>query len=208
MLEDMQLHNYSPHTIDGYLHYVAQCAKHFHASPDRLGPEDIRTSQLYLLQQHVSNRTPRSPQRCPSSSHATRFKALILAPSSLKHRAILAMLYATGVRVSELGQLKGTDIDSERMAFRVRQGKDQRDRFVMRSPDLLPLLRRYWKLYQLQSGSFPGTALPRRSAAAAAPSSAKKPATPPNSLRPFIRISCATLLRRICWKLGVDLHHI
>jgi len=47
MLEDMQIRNYSPHTIDGYLRYAAQFAKHFGTSPDRLGPEHIRTYQLH-----------------------------------------------------------------------------------------------------------------------------------------------------------------
>jgi integrase len=42
------------------------------------------------------------------------------------------------------------------MVIRVRQGKGKRDRFVMLSPNLLPLLRRYWKLYQLHSWLFPG----------------------------------------------------
>src|SRR5437764_14702721 len=56
MLEDMQIRNYSPHTIDGYLRYVAQFAKHFHTSPDRLGSEHIRTYQLHLLQRQVSER--------------------------------------------------------------------------------------------------------------------------------------------------------
>ena len=60
------------------------------------------------------------------------------------------------MRVSELCQLQGTDIDSQRMVIRVRQGKGKRDRFVMLSPNLLPLLRRYWKLYQLKSWLFPG----------------------------------------------------
>ena len=54
MLEDMQIRNYSPHTIDGSLRYVAQFAKHFHTSPDRLGAEHIRTYQLHLLQQQAS----------------------------------------------------------------------------------------------------------------------------------------------------------
>src|SRR6266581_9236255 len=54
MLEDLQIRNYSPHTIDGYLRYVAQFAKHFRTSPDRLGPEHIRTYQLHLLRQQVS----------------------------------------------------------------------------------------------------------------------------------------------------------
>jgi integrase/recombinase XerD len=43
MLEDMQIRNYSPHTIDGYLRYVAQFAKHFGTSPDLLNAEHVRT---------------------------------------------------------------------------------------------------------------------------------------------------------------------
>ena len=183
MLEDMQLRNYSPHTIDGYLRSVAQFAKHFHTSPDRLGAEDIRTYQLFLLQQQVSKSTfiqtvcglrffyettlgrawmadyilyPKKPKTLPVILSRAEVKALLLAPRHLKHRAILATLYATGLRVSELCQLQGTDIDSKRMIIQVRQGKGQRDRVVMLSPDLLPLLRRYWKLYQLQSWLFPG----------------------------------------------------
>jgi len=53
-LEDMQIRNYSPHTIDGYLRYVAQFAKHFDTSPDRLDAEHIRTYQLHLLHQQAS----------------------------------------------------------------------------------------------------------------------------------------------------------
>src|SRR5499427_8439120 len=183
MLEDMQIRNYSPHTIDAYLRSVAQFAKHFHASPDRLGPEHIRTYQLHLLQQQVSESVfiqtvcalrllyettlhrpwmveyipyPKKPKTLPVILSRDEVTALLLAPRHLKHRVILATLYATGVRVSELCQLQGTDIDSQRMVIRIRQGKGKRDRFVMLSPNLLPLLRRYWKRYQLQSWLFPG----------------------------------------------------
>src|SRR5262244_2812769 len=54
MLEDLQIRNYSPHTIDGYLRYVGQFAKRFHTSPDHLGPEHIRTYQLHLLHTQAS----------------------------------------------------------------------------------------------------------------------------------------------------------
>src|SRR5437764_843273 len=183
MFEDRQIRNYSPHTIDGYLRYVTQFAKYFGTSPDRLGPEHIRTYQLHLLHQQASKSIfiqtvcalrflyettlgrpwmvdfipcPIKPKTLPVILSGDVVKALLLAPRHLKHRAILATLYATGVRVSELCQLRGTDIDSQRMVIHVRQGKGKRDRVVMLSPNLLPLLRRYWKLYQLQSWLFPG----------------------------------------------------
>ncbi len=169
MLENMQIRNDSPHTIDGSLRSVAQFAKHFHTSPDRLGPEHIRTYQLHLLHTQVSESIfiqtvcalrffyettlgrpwmvdyipyPKKPKTLPVILSRDEVKALLLAPRHLKHRVILATLYATGVRVSELCQLQGTDIDSQRMVIHVRQGKGKRDRFVMLSPDLLPLLRR------------------------------------------------------------------
>ncbi|HEY5865980.1 MAG TPA: site-specific integrase [Candidatus Tectomicrobia bacterium] len=183
MLEDMQLRSYSPNTIDGYLRSVAQFAKHFRTSPDRLGPEDIRTYQLFLIQQQVSRSTfiqtvcalrffyektlgqawmvehipyPRRQKKLPLVLSQAEVAALLVAPRNLKHRAILATLYATGLRASELSQLQPPDIESQRLVIRVRQGKGQRDRLVMLPPRLLALLRHYWKLYRPQDWLFPG----------------------------------------------------
>src|SRR2546425_7507934 len=153
-------------------------------SPLHLGPDHIRTYQQFLIaEQKASWGTfiqavcalrffyettlhrpwmveylpyPKKPRTLPVILSRDEVKALLLAPRHLKHRVILATLYATGVRVSELCQLQGTDIDSQRMVIHVRQGKGKRDRFVMLSPDLLPLLRRYWNSYQLTSWLFPG----------------------------------------------------
>src|SRR5215831_12568520 len=51
MIEDLQIRNYSPHTIEAYVRSVANFAKHFGKSPDLLTPENVREYQLFLIQQ-------------------------------------------------------------------------------------------------------------------------------------------------------------
>ena len=75
---------------------------------------------------------------------------------SLKHRTILTVCYAAGLRISEAVRLQPTDIDSQRMVLRVEQGKGQKDRYVMLSPRLLELLRTWWRVAKPQPWLFPG----------------------------------------------------
>ena len=184
MLEDLQLRNYSPLTIACYLRCVADFARHFGTSPESLGPDHVRTYQLFLIQEKQVSWSsvvqtvcalrffsrvtlgrpamleyiapPRRPHTLPIILSQTEVAALLTAPRNVKHRAILATLYATGLRVAELCQLQVTDIDSARMVLRVRQGKGQLDRYVMLSPKLLPVLRQYWQQYKPRPWLFPG----------------------------------------------------
>jgi integrase/recombinase XerD len=64
--------------------------------------------------------------------------------------------YAAGLRVSEVVFLKVADIDSQRMVIRVEQGKGGRDCYVMLSPQLLKILRAYWRLTRPTRWLFPG----------------------------------------------------
>ena len=57
-------------------------------------------------------------------------KAVLEAPKNLGHRAILATLYGTGLRVSEAIKLKVCDLDRDRKVIWVRKGKGQKDRQV------------------------------------------------------------------------------
>lgn len=184
MLEDLQLRNYSAHTMRAYLHCVADFAKHFGTSPEHLGPEQVRTYQLFLVQEKqvawpsvvqtvcalrffyrvTLGRPvmleyivpPRRPFTLPTILSQAEVAAVLSVSRHLKHRAILTTLYAAGLRVSELCQLQVTDIDSARMVLRVRQGKGQQDRYVMLSPKLLPLLRQYWPQDKPRPWLFPG----------------------------------------------------
>jgi integrase/recombinase XerD len=184
MIADLQLRNYSPRTIEAYVRCVASFATHFHQSPDQLGPAHVREYQLFLVQQKKAswalfNQTvcalrffyqvtlgrkemiehipyPRHEKRLPTVLSQAEVAALLQATSNLKHRAILTTTYAAGLRVSEVANLRPTDIDSQRQLIIVRQGKGRKDRLVMLSPHLLDLLRQYWKAYRPAQWLFPG----------------------------------------------------
>jgi site-specific recombinase XerD len=64
---------------------------------------------------------------------------------NLKHRTIMMTIYAAGLRVSELINLRVTDIDSQRQLIRIGQAKGHKDRQVVFSPKLLEALWTYWK---------------------------------------------------------------
>jgi site-specific recombinase XerD len=76
--------------------------------------------------------------------------------TSRKHRAILTTCYAAGLRISEAVALTLPAIDSQRMALRVDQGKGQKDRYVMLSPQLLEILRDWWRVERPGHWLFPG----------------------------------------------------
>jgi integrase/recombinase XerD len=83
---------------------------------------------------------------------------LIDAARGLKQRVLLMSAYSAGLRVSELVNLKITDIDPARMMLGVRQGKGGKDRYAILSKNLLVELRQYWKRYGPAVWLFPNRA--------------------------------------------------
>jgi site-specific recombinase XerD len=183
MIEDMTVRNLSPATQRSYVHAVTKFSRFFGCSPDRLDLEDVRTFQVHLVAGGVSwsafnqtvcalrfffgvtlgraglpERIPhaREPRRLPVVLSADEVVRFLDAVSWLKHRAALTTAYAAGLRVSEVVNLKVTDIDSSRMLIRVEQGKGAKDRYVMLSPQLLGILRSYWRLTRPVRWLFPG----------------------------------------------------
>jgi integrase/recombinase XerD len=80
---------------------------------------------------------------------------LIDAASNLQSRAILMLLYSTGIGRSELVRLRVEDIDSKRMIVHIRQGKGGKDRDVPMCPKLLETLREYWRWKKTKTWLFP-----------------------------------------------------
>ena len=106
------------------------------------------------------------PRRLPSVLSIEEVsKVLAAAPGpGLKYRAALSISYGAGLRASEVCSLKVSDIvplarlrhDSDRMLIHVDEGKGGKDRKVMLSPDLLDLLRDYWREARPEGWLFPG----------------------------------------------------
>lgn len=81
---------------------------------------------------------------------------MIRVTTNLKHKAILVTIYSCGLRLSELLDLKITDIESDRGVIRIRDGKGKKDRTTILSELTLELLRRYYKLFRPSSYLFEG----------------------------------------------------
>jgi len=182
-IDDLRLRNYAQRTIETYVGRIVAFAKHFGRSPDLLGPEEVRTFQLHLLERRVSwssfnqavcalrflyGTTLGRPEQLPLIPYGKRPKTLpsVLAPQEVlrlidaaptpRDRIFLQVAYGCGLRLSELIHLRVTDIDSARMVIQVRQGKGAKDRLVPLSPRLLQELRDYWRRYQPSAWLFPG----------------------------------------------------
>ena len=87
----------------------------------------------------------RQPRKLPVVLSPEEVALLLDAAAGPKYKAALATAYGAGLRVSEVVALKVGDVDSTRMLLRVEQGKGRKDRHAMLSPQLLNLLRAWWR---------------------------------------------------------------
>jgi site-specific recombinase XerD len=185
MLEELQRRNYSKSTIRYYLQRVANFAQHFGRSPDKLGPDELRSYQAYLLRERklavgtVIARVaalrfffiktlrrrlplndipyPKHPRRLPTILTVEEVARLIDSARNLLDRTLLLVLYSTGMRNCEVRRLQVKDIDSNSMLIHIQHGKGGRDRYVPLSPKLLETLREYWRWMKPKTWLFPGT---------------------------------------------------
>ena len=87
----------------------------------------------------------REPQKLPPVMSVDEIKRLLAVACSLKTRVLLSLGYGCGLRASEIVRLKVKHIDSAQNIIRIEQSKGRKDRNVMLSPELLDLLRQWWK---------------------------------------------------------------
>jgi len=184
MAEAMALRGFAPKTRTAYLSWIRRLVQFSRALPDQLTNEQVRRYLLHLTQERKLSfstfnqalnavrfffievlkrplvleglRYQRPPRLLPVVLSREEVVRLLDATAELRERALLETAYATGMRVSEVVRLRLADIDSERMAIRVEQGKGHKDRYVMLSPSLLSTLREYWRATKPRVFLFPG----------------------------------------------------
>src|SRR6201987_647715 len=183
LITDLTAGGYSEKVRKTYVRHVRSFAAFLGRSPDTATSDDLRRFQLHMAQQQISAgsinaaiaalrffftvtlerpdlvrplTTVNKPRKAPVVLSEEEVARLLEAAPGLKYKAALSVAYGAGLRVSEVANLKAPDIDSERMTLRVEQGKGQRDRYVMLSPQLLELLRDWWRAARPQVWLFPG----------------------------------------------------
>jgi site-specific recombinase XerD len=182
MIEEMQLRGYAQSTIEGYVHSVAQLARHYRRSPDKLEEDEVRRYLLHLTldkkiargsfsvvlgglrffyQQalgrewkslHVAK--PRSEKKLPVVLSRDEVWRILDAIRIDVYRVCLTTIYACGLRLMEGASLQIPNVDSARGVLHLR-GKRQKDREVPLPTATLQLLRDHWRTHRSPTWLFP-----------------------------------------------------
>lgn len=180
--KDLQLKNYSDNTIKNYSCQVEMFLKGYEnqfTEPSKINEKVIKD---WLLQFKTRNAMchaisalklfykitikqpmkfryieyPRSEKKLPRVIDKQFLLDKLSLIENKKHKAILTLAYSTGMRVSEVINLKIVDIDSKRMVITIRQSKGRKDRIVALSQKVLELLREYFLEYNPKEYLFNG----------------------------------------------------
>jgi len=168
LIEEMKLKNFSPNTINIYLYYNQEFLHFCNKSPREVSHLDIREYLLHCIQKQYSSSTinlahnalafyygrilrkrvgdipyQKREQRIRVFASPEEIENMINALDNTKHKLIISLLYASGVRVSELVSLKIEDIDLQKRLLKVRQGKGNKDRHTILSKVVVELIRSY-----------------------------------------------------------------
>jgi len=172
MIEDMSARQLSPPTQKSHIRACKRFAAFLKRPPETATADDIRRFQLHLAESAMTichrNRTMtglkflfrvtlrrldlaaeiyhiKEPQKIPLVMSPDETKRLLAVAKTLKARVLFALGYGCGLRASEVVRLRVGDIDSAQGIIRVVQSKGRKDRNVMLSPEVLALLRQWWK---------------------------------------------------------------
>jgi site-specific recombinase XerD len=163
----------------------------------------IHNSKMVLEELH----RPKNAKKLPNVLSKEETLKLIDVTTNLKHKTLLALIYSSGLRISEAINMKITDIDSQRMLIHVKNAKGKKDRYTLLSIKVLGLLKEYYTIYKPKSFLFEGQSgeqYSSRTAQAVLHQSAKKAGITKQISLHTLRHSFATHLLES----GTDLRYI
>jgi len=99
---------------------------------------------------------PRREYKLPNVLSKEEIAIILRAHTNVKHRTMLSLIYACGLRRSELLHLKPSDVDSKRGLLIIRQAKGRKDRIAPISEKIIEMLREYYKIYKPKVWLFEG----------------------------------------------------
>jgi site-specific recombinase XerD len=155
--DERELDKIGSREIEGYLLHLrnskqSETAIHMAVNAIKFYYEQVlkKPKGIYDLQR------PKKPLKNVTVFSENEVTRIINAITNIKHKAMLMISYAAGLRISEIINLEIKDIDSERMMLHVRNAKGKKDREVILSEKLLHILRQYYILYKPKEYLFEG----------------------------------------------------
>ena len=180
MIQEMDIRGHDPKTKKAYIHSMVKFVEHFgNKDPESLGIQEIKDYQQYLLiecgyaarsvNRHIAGirffytnvlkmwwvkeeiTRVKAPKFIPTILSEEEIARMIDCTNSVFYKAVLMVLYSSGIRHNELRSLKTTDVDSNRMVLNIRGGKGGKDRQALLSPLAYRALRSYWLLFRMKN---------------------------------------------------------
>lgn len=173
MLEEMEVRGFDHKTVKVYIRAMERFMDFFGGKPESASADDIKKYQRYLRNErglapnsvngHICgirfyyrqilgrhqyvDLIPKIkvPSLAPVVLSEQEIASMITSVNKIFYKAVITLMYSSGLRNEELRNLKTVDIDSARMVIHVRSGKGRRDRQAILSQHALDLLRRYWR---------------------------------------------------------------
>ena len=180
----MEHRRYSTSTIKTYTHILSVFIGYSTKTTDEITPNDmisfvnnyiIPNNLSYAYQNQVINaaklffreikncefnveafKRPKREYRLPNVLSKQEVKLILDVPKNIKHRTMLSLIYACGLRRSELINLKISNIDSKRNIISIIQSKGKKDRIIPLPKSILLMLREYYKAYKPKYWLFEG----------------------------------------------------
>ncbi len=180
----LEVKRYSKNTIDAYMSVVHLAEQYFQKDLHQVSETDLHQFFYHLVHKkqasvsyqkqiagalklyyrdvldqeiHLEFLLPKfTPKKLPVILSSQEVRTLIKVTKNIKHKSMISVAYGSGLRVSELLDLKISVIDSDRMTLHVKQSKGLKDRLVPLSENALKLLREYYVEYQPKEYIFEG----------------------------------------------------